>query len=230
MTHAHAIAPSGLSTGDTIDDEILAAMTALHHVARLWSRDTDAAGDLIQDTLERALRTKHRYRPGTNAVAWVRAIMYHLAIDESRRQTRELRLQKSYGETRSDQQDSLPPAITGDEGAPKITADLETVKRAALSLREPLRRTFIIWLNERPSYKALAARLGIPANTVATRLLRARAQLRVLLKDADATAMARPRQASRPARLDQPARFKSCLETRIVPPPAPPVLQAAPLR
>ena len=46
----------------------------LRRARRLVSHEADAR-DLVQETLERALRTFHAFRPGTAVWAWLRTIM-----------------------------------------------------------------------------------------------------------------------------------------------------------
>ena len=48
-------------------------------------------------------------------------------------------------------------------------------------LEPEFREVFVLHAFERRSYRDIAAALGIPQNTVGTRLLRARRKLRVLL-------------------------------------------------
>jgi RNA polymerase sigma-70 factor (ECF subfamily) len=156
--------------------EVMQAMTELRPLARFWSRNDDEAADLLQNTAERVLRTLYRYRPGTNAGAWVRAIMYHLAIDESRSRCRRHTVLRGY---RQELVDACEPPPSDDrESAPP---DISEVGRAAERLSAPLRVTFMLWAIERRSYKEIAEHLDIPLSTVATRLLRARAEMRRLL-------------------------------------------------
>ena len=48
----------------------------------------EAADDLVQSTVEKALRNLHAFQPETNMLAWLRRIMSNLMIDEWRRQRR----------------------------------------------------------------------------------------------------------------------------------------------
>ncbi len=183
----------------TAGDEVARAMEGLRPMARMWSRDPDAAEDLLQDTAVRALRGLHRYRSGSNATAWCRSIMYHLAVDRSRRRRREWAFRLDFGANVARIASSVSSL---DEGPYSGDAFREAgggrdasgfgeaeVRQAALQLVGPVRDTFLLWLDERLSYRELAERLGIPSNTVATRLLRARQKVRALL-NATARAMA----------------------------------------
>jgi RNA polymerase sigma-70 factor (ECF subfamily) len=156
--------------------EILQSIPRLQRLARLWTRDEESSADLLQDTIERGLRRAASYRRGSNAGAWLRSIMYHLAVDATRRQRREGRL-RDYYRPREDEL-KVPPLDEGELPAPEPVAGLADVRQAALRLREPLRGTFLLWLNERLSYQEISRRQRIPSNTVATRLMRARRQVR----------------------------------------------------
>lgn len=158
--------------------ELMKALPELQPMARLWSRDPEGAADLIQDTLERALQRLDRYRAGTNAGAWLRAIMYHLAVDRSRQQRREWSFRKRYASEPAEVH--VIPEVDKPPPPREPPSDIGAIRRTAERLREPLRGTFLLWLDERLSYKELSQRQGISLNTVATRLLRARRQIRLL--------------------------------------------------
>lgn len=161
---------------DRLCAEMLRAMAELRPVARRWASDVASAEDLWQDTAERALRSARTFEPGTNAAAWVRTIMYRLAIDETRRRQRQRALTVEYG--------SFHPAWSAplqeaDEGRdPEPPSDLAEVCRAADRLTPKLRAAFRLWAVDRLSYREIARELDIPVNTVASRLLRARLELR----------------------------------------------------
>lgn len=163
-------------------DEVMGAMEGLAPMARLWSRDADGAADLLQETAERALRGLHRYRRGSNASAWVRAIMYHLAVDQSRRRCREWALRADFRNVLSVLADHDGSDLEMSEGRTELPHGLDEVRAAALSLRDPVRSTFLLWLDAKLSYREIAQRQGVPCNTVATRLLRAREKIRRMLE------------------------------------------------
>jgi len=58
--------------------------------ARALSADPNDADDLVQDTVERALRNSHRFTGG-NFRGWLHQIMRHMAVDSFRRFYRERR-------------------------------------------------------------------------------------------------------------------------------------------
>lgn len=58
---------------------------AVHHVAYSILRSLDEADDVAQETFITALRSIHRYRPGTNLKAWLSTIAVNLCRDRLRR-------------------------------------------------------------------------------------------------------------------------------------------------
>jgi RNA polymerase sigma-70 factor (ECF subfamily) len=177
----------GLGEAASFGEVVLPLQSGLMRVAVGLTRDGSEARDLVQDTIERALREWARFTPGTNARAWMTAILSRLFIDGWRRRRRRPALVGI--------DDFEPPAWTGDHDDEDdasfrawdtlTDADLEW---AVAALPEPLRRVFELNVTAHLSYGEIAATLGIPTNTVGTRLLRARRRLRVALQ----TRLARP--------------------------------------
>jgi RNA polymerase sigma-70 factor (ECF subfamily) len=156
---------------------IVQAVRGLRILALRWSRGPDEAEDLMQDTAERALRNIHRFHSGTNATAWVRAIMYHLAVDETRQRRRHLALKSAY-RCQPGWGEQEPPAE--EQGPPPAMTE---VQAAVERLDEPFRTIFRLWAIQGRNYHEISDLLGIPMGTVATRLMRGRGYLRRLLTD-----------------------------------------------
>jgi len=53
------------------------------------TRDTDAANDLYQETLYKALANQEKYNAGTNIKAWLFTIMRNIFINDYRRRTKQ---------------------------------------------------------------------------------------------------------------------------------------------
>ncbi len=173
----------------------------LRRARRLVGSEADAR-DLVQETLERALRTFHAFRPGTAVWAWLRTIMNSVWIDGWRRRQAAAKIchlpsvdlaafePEAPGTERPDEEilERLPGAI----------AQLPPIFRQVLELR----------LQENRSYGEIADLLGIPSRTVGTRILRARRQLRAILEDelADAADALPPAPAPMRARGEARAR------------------------
>jgi RNA polymerase sigma-70 factor (ECF subfamily) len=143
------------------------------YAMRLCGHPNDAR-DLVQDTFERALRFLASGRPIDNERAWLLSILHNAFADSRRRRAR-----------RPEQplDDAPEPAHPEPEALPgwaRITrADLEA---AVAQLDEEFRVVYRRHALEGRSYGELAAELGIPVNTVGTRLVRARRKLRDILK------------------------------------------------
>ena len=68
--------------GDHVDD--------LYRFALAISRNPDLAGDLVHDTVVRAIDRRDQFRQETSLGPWLRRILHNLAIDRVRRSTKEV--------------------------------------------------------------------------------------------------------------------------------------------
>jgi RNA polymerase sigma-70 factor (ECF subfamily) len=151
---------------------------------RLVGSDADAR-DLVQETLERALRTFHAFRPGTAVWAWLRTIMNSVWIDGWRRR------QAAAKVTSLPVVEMASPEV---EPSPREGVEeefLERLPHAIARLPPIFREVLELRLQANHSYGAIAKQLGIPSRTVGTRILRARKQLRTILEEEVAEAGAR---------------------------------------
>ncbi len=156
--------------------EVAEAMTALRAVARRWSRDQAGADDLLQEAALRAMTACERFPSGGSATAWMRTVLYRLAVDETRRHRRRRDLHEAYA--------ALGPAAVpppGDEEPAPPDLDRRDLRQIAGELPPALGETFWLWAIEKLPYQQISARLGIPLGTVGTRLLRARQLIRARL-------------------------------------------------
>ena len=64
---------------------ILAELPRLRRYARALMRDRDAADDLVQDSVERALQRIDNWQSGDNPRRWLFTIMHHIFVDQLRR-------------------------------------------------------------------------------------------------------------------------------------------------
>jgi RNA polymerase sigma-70 factor (ECF subfamily) len=177
-----------------IVSHLVAERQSLTAFALKLTRDPAAAEDLVQDTCLRALTAARRYSPGTSVRAWVTSVMYRLFIDEYRRNRSErIRRERLLAES---SHGDLVVASEPPPPAPWETVSLADVRRALEQLPPPQRATFELCGLQGLSYEEAAMRLGIPSRTVGTRLLRARARLRLVLSaGATVTALASRRRA-----------------------------------
>jgi len=127
------------------------------------------AKDLVQDTIERALRFQDSFQPGSNLGAWTQRVMFSVFVTRCRKHQREKRALEAFRQdpnawTRSHH------VLTSESLSPRVTlalGELSSNFRAVVHL---------IDLHEL-SYKEAAEVLEIPVGTVMSRLFRARRQL-----------------------------------------------------
>jgi RNA polymerase sigma-70 factor (ECF subfamily) len=146
---------------------------ALIAVALRLSGSRADACDLVQDTLERALRSFDKFTPGTNGRAWMLTILRHTFIDRCRRRSRD---------SRTDCIDDVQVSSPEPTERPVWDAvSSEELSEAVERLAEEFAVVYRLHAVESLSYQEIAERLGIPTNTVGTRLARARRKLRSML-------------------------------------------------
>ncbi|WP_114945241.1 sigma-70 family RNA polymerase sigma factor [Microvirga calopogonii] len=135
-------------------------------------RDGEAADDLVQDTLERAISRWHQRRDG-DLRAWLFAIQRNLFINSLRRR-------KAQGtRVAEDVLNDVQAPGTSPEGH----AGLHDVLRGLDALPEEQRSILLLVGVEDLSYEQAAQALDIPLGTVMSRLSRARAHLREFMEN-----------------------------------------------
>lgn len=149
---------------------------SLHAFALKICRDESQARDLVQDTMERALRSFHTLTPGTNARAWLFTILHNLFIDACRKARREPRSSAIEEIDLPQPEPAEVPAWT--------SISREQLTAAVSELDEEFRVVYRMHAIESRSYADIASTLGVPASTVGTRLARARRKLRAILERA----------------------------------------------
>src|SRR5262244_2087031 len=155
----------------TLGREALAYADALYNLARyLTGNDTDAE-DLVQETYSRALRAAGQFTPGTNLKAWLLRILRNTFISQYRRR----RHDPTVGGL-----DTVAPEVppTSDIGWRRDEVELE---RALMTLTDDARTAILLDL-EGLSEAEAALVMGCAVGTIKSRLSRARASLRVILK------------------------------------------------
>ena len=178
MTALQLVKTSAPSTTLDVAALVREHESALRATALRLCRDSAEASDLVQDTFERALRSRDKLRPGSNLRAWLLTILRHLFIDRCRRSSREPR-----SELKLELLDT-GAAIPEPEAEPSWAVITEAQLRAAVDrLSEEFRSVYLLHAIEGRSYAEISARLGIPGATVGTRLIRARRKLKILLQD-----------------------------------------------
>ena len=141
----------------------------LRRYAAALLRDRTRADDLVQDTLERALRKFTLFRRGTNLRAWLFAIMHNVYVNQ-------VRAAVNSGATSEGLALFESEAVSVDNTA--VLLDLSS----ALQRLTPEQREVILHVGlEQLSYEETAKVLDIPIGTVMSRLSRARERLKALI-------------------------------------------------
>jgi len=166
---------------DQLSTAALQHLDALYNLARWLARDPVEAEDLVQETYLRAIRAAHQFRPGTNLRAWLFQILRNTFFTEFKRKAREPvedpavldRLPRPDGASNPDHRLAV---------APNGLAGLDLA--AALDRLPEEQRTVVLLADvEDYTMEEVAAILDCPVGTVKSRLFRARATLKELLRD-----------------------------------------------
>jgi RNA polymerase sigma-70 factor (ECF subfamily) len=154
------------------DAQLVAQRSVLYARALFLERVPAAAEDLVQATLERALRHADRFVMGTNLLAWLTRIMRNLFADNLRHRGCENRAAPPAPEAAGPVQERDDPLdlLNGND-----------VKEATAELLEIYRRPFEMVYFENRSLREVARELSIAPSTAGTRIFRARRMLRRLL-------------------------------------------------
>ena len=177
------MAGGGGQDDSTLGREALAYADALHNLARYLTGDASDADDLVQETYARALRAAAQFTPGSNLKAWLFRILRNTFLSDLRRR----RASPVLGGL-----DTVIPSAQ-DAGATAWLRDdveLDRLRRvvageieAALRQLSEDARTVILLDLEGFMEVEVADVMGCAVGTVKSRLARARAALRVQLKD-----------------------------------------------
>jgi len=160
----------------SFESDLLAILPRLRRFAASLSRDRADADDLCQAALEKALRARDQWQPGTRLDSWMYRIMRNLWIDEGRSRQRAAR--------------TFAPEEVGEHVGHAGDRDVEAhvmlsdVDRAMRSLPDEQREAIALVLVEGLSYKEAAEVLDIPMGTLTSRLVRGRGALIELLGEA----------------------------------------------
>ena len=153
----------------SFERELLGLLPRLRRFARALARDAADADDLCQIALERALKARDRFEPGTRLDSWVYRIMRNCWIDE-------VRANKRRGETFAPEEAGV---AVGDDGDRHVEArvELASVERAMASLPDEQREAIALVLVEGLAYREAAEILDVPMGTLTSRLVRGRQAL-----------------------------------------------------
>ncbi len=153
-------------------EALVSQMPGLRRYAIALVGNPALADDLVQDSIEKALRQSKQLRELGHLPGWLRRILHNLYVDEIRR-----------GRSRGAQQDVMDYADHQELSTP--AADSGTARdfvRAMNALSLEHRQILLLVGLEDLSYREIAQELGVPLGTVMSRLARARERLRNLME------------------------------------------------
>ena len=84
------VKPAAQTNAPAFEQELLAALAAVHRFAVQLARDRSAAEDLVQETYLRALAHRDQYASGTNCRAWLFTICRNVFLKGAMRDAREV--------------------------------------------------------------------------------------------------------------------------------------------
>lgn len=143
----------------------------LRRYARALTRDVNAADDLVQDCLTRALSKVHLWQKGTDLRAWLFTILHNQYVNHVRRAVRE---GSAVGLSASE-----PLLTTAPNQGKRL--ELRDLERAIAKLPEEQRAVLLLVGLEGMRYEEVAAVLDVPVGTIRSRLSRGREMLRHLM-------------------------------------------------
>jgi len=171
---------TGADRRKRFEQEALPHLDALYSMAMRLSRNSDDAGDLLQETILRAYRFFHQFEAGTNCRAWMLTILFNNFRNGYRKSSREQPV-ATEGEferkletesLRVDPAGSNPEALLSGQG---MEGEVET---ALAGLPAEFREAILLVDVEELSYQEVSGVLNIPIGTVKSRVSRGRAILR----------------------------------------------------
>jgi len=172
-TDQASASPSELTTTDfwerrAFEKQLINVIPDLRAIARMMTRESAAADDLVQDTVIRALRAFRKFEPGSNMKAWAFRIMHNCHINVVRR-----RRLVPVGDLIDDWQQASP----AQEDSVELKEVLRAVDRLAPAHREVIMLIRASGLSYNEAAEIMSCRLG----TIKSRLNRADAALREAL-------------------------------------------------
>lgn len=156
--------------------EVLPHVDRLFRLAMWLERNRSDAEDVVQETMVQAMRSFHRYQPGTNCRAWLVTILQRIVSNRRRARGRSILV--------SDPDDLIAQSVPFVPPVPQELTD-EVVLSSLRQLPMMFQDVILLCDVEDLSYKEAADALEIPVGTVMSRLHRGRARLRAALAGTD---------------------------------------------
>ena len=150
----------------SFEDRLIAELPALRRYGWVLCRDHGAAEDLLQDSVERALRRRHLWRRPGNFRAWLFRIMHNIYANDVRwhaRRPRTVAFEDRHGGT--------------GEPVQELRTEIGQALEAFEQLNDDQRQILVLIAIEGFSYREAARILSLPEGTVMSRMSRARERL-----------------------------------------------------
>jgi RNA polymerase sigma-70 factor (ECF subfamily) len=151
-----------------LEDLLIHHIPDLRRFARSLERNRTAADDLVQETLERAIKKMHLYEPCGPFIGWLNTIMRNIFVDRVRRR-------------------KLVTGMSLDDATPRHEPFqnenqvdrliLKELRVAVDTLPVEQRQVLLMIAVNGQSYEDAAQQLQVPLGTIRSRLFRARANL-----------------------------------------------------
>jgi len=140
------------------------------------TRDTEAAKDLFQETLYRALANRDKYNVGTNIKAWLYTIMRNIFINNYRRKVKQNTI---FDSTPNDFLLNQNQAVVAN--AAEVNLRLKDIQQAIHNLPEIFKNPFLLYFDGF-KYHEIAEMLGEPLGTIKSRIHFARKLLKTQIQ------------------------------------------------
>ena len=165
-----------MEPSEAFERDLAERLQRLRRFAHALSRNAADADDLTQATVERALRSRHQWEPGTRLDSWLYRIMRNLWIDTVRSRGRR--------EAREAPLDAAQTVGSDPREALEASLGLQRAMDAMGRLPDEQREVVALILIEGYGYREVAEMLGLPIGTVSSRLVRGRTALLGVLSGA----------------------------------------------
>ena len=183
MSEPRSLESRSESFAEELRTKLPALLPGLEARALALCKKQSEAGDLVQDTLLRALCFESGYERETNLRGWLQQILFSVFITRCRKSARERR---ALGSLSAD-----PCAWTQPEAPPPVRQSLtRPVSRALDALPTQFSAVVRLVDLEERSYKDAAVELSVPVGTVMSRLFRGRKLLAEALAEPSAERVA----------------------------------------
>ena len=162
-----------MGSSGAFERDLSELLPRLRRFAHALSRNAADADDLTQASLERALRSRDQWQPGTRLDSWLYRIMRNLWIDTARARTRKEKNEAPEEEALSvgmDPRDAIDASI-----------QLKRAMAAMDRLPDEQREVVALILIEGFGYREASEMLSLPIGTVSSRLVRGRTALLEML-------------------------------------------------